>query len=262
LAGIFLPLKVGSQPIGALNIFRMNADGEASFSSEEQALLISIADQVGAVVESARLRDQAELGAVLEERQRLARDLHDAVSQTLFSASVIAQTLDRLWERDPDLVRQNLVELEKLTRGALAEMRTLLFELRPATLEHTSMVELLGQLADGFIGRTQTAINVSIDGQKPLPFNVRETFFRLAQEALNNIIKHARATQVWLEYDSQDNQTQLHIKDDGLGFDPSGQPAGRHGLAIMQERSELIEAEISIISQPGKGTQIEIIWQA
>jgi signal transduction histidine kinase len=234
--------------------------GQPVFSQDEINLLRSIADQVSSIIASAQLREQAESAAILEERQRLARDLHDAVSQTLFSASVIAQTLDRLWERGPDLVRQNLLELQKLTQGALAEMRNLLLELRPATLENTIMPDLLKQLGAGFTGRTKTEIEISILGQEKLPSEIHIAFFRLAQEGLNNIIKHARAQKVLLNYDSQPKQTRLTIQDDGLGFDINEQKPGHHGLTIMRERTTTIGANFEIISKPGEGTCLEIVW--
>ena len=252
------PLRIEGTVTGVVAIVRPRQKPE--FSADEINLMRTVADQVSSIIASAQLRAQAESAAILEERQRLARDLHDAVSQTLFSASVIAQTLDRLWERGPELVRANLVELQKLTQGALAEMRNLLLELRPAALENAAMTELLQQLAAGFAGRTRAEITVSIDGQEPLPFDSRVAFFRLAQEALNNIIKHARAQQVFVHYDSQIGQASLRIQDDGRGFDLADQPPGHHGLAIMQERAEAIGAELEIASQPGKGTMIQVRW--
>jgi len=211
------------------------------------------------------LRDTTErkLGeeAALEERQRLAHELHDAVSQTLFSASTIAQTLERTWDDNPDLVYQNLGELQILTQGALAEMRNLLLELRPEALEHIAMPDLLRQLVEGFSGRTKTEIELSILEDHPLSYNVRFVFFRLAQEALNNIIKHARANQVQVNYDSQPDQVQLTIEDDGRGFDPSIISPGRHGLEIMKERAEKINATIHIKSQVGDGTTVSINWR-
>jgi len=211
------------------------------------------------------LRDTTErkLGeeAAQEERQRLAHELHDAVSQTLFSASTIAQTLERTWDDNPDLVYQNLGELQILTQGALAEMRNLLLELRPGALEHIPMPDLLRQLVEGFSGRTKTEIELSILEDHPLSYNVRFVFFRLAQEALNNIIKHARANQVQVNYDSQPDQVQLTIEDDGRGFDPSIISPGRHGLEIMKERAEKINATIHIKSQVGDGTTVSINWR-
>jgi PAS domain S-box-containing protein len=253
-----VPMRASGKDIGVFSI--LGKPGRPGFSEDEISLLTSMVEQAAAVVESARLRKQSEFAAALEERQRLARDLHDAVSQTLFSASVIAQTLERLWERDPELVRQNLVELERLTRGALAEMRNLLFELRPAALEQADMVELLQQLADGFTGRTHAKINLVFNDRNHLPFDVRAAFFRLAQEALNNIIKHARAQQAWINYFSEVGHARLVIKDDGRGFDLNNIQTGRLGLEIMQERAMAIGASLVIDSQPGEGTQVEITW--
>ena len=124
-------------------------------------LLISIADHIGLAVENVRLRRQAEETAVLEDRQRLARELHDAVNQSLFSASVIAETLPRLWERNPILVQQNLGDLHRLIRGALAEMRILLLELRPVSMADAVLGDLLHQLVDGVKGRTQMEVDLA-----------------------------------------------------------------------------------------------------
>jgi PAS domain S-box-containing protein len=205
-------------------------------------------------------RNRAE-AAAQEERHRLARELHDAVSQTIFSASMIAQTLDRSWDKNPALVRENLKELDVLTQGALAEMRTLLLELRPGTLELISMPDLLGQLANGFAGRTKTKIQLDISAEESLPAIVRRVFFRLAQESLNNIIKHARAKKVNIQYQSLSDQAQLIIEDDGLGFDPENVGPGHHGIEIMKERAEGIGAEFEIDSQLDKGTIVKISWQ-
>lgn len=199
--------------------------------------------------------------AAQEERQRLAHELHDAVSQTLFSASMIAQTVERSYDRDPEMVRLQLKELQILTQGALAEMRNLLFELRPAALENTLMTELLQQLVDGFSGRTKTDIELSILGESQLPIEVRFVYFRLAQEALNNIVKHARAKNVLVTYASQPDGTRLLINDDGVGFDLTNVDSSQHGLNIMKERAETINAGLNIESQPGMGTKVEVVWK-
>ena len=232
----------------------------------EAEIFLTVIDLSGEQVVLAMVRDmtrriEAEQAAQ-EERQRLAHELHDAVSQTLFSASTIAQTLQRTWDNNPDIVHQNLGELQILTQGALAEMRNLLLELRPGALEHIAMPDLLHQLVDGFSGRTKTEIELLVSGDHPLSYNVRFVFFRLAQEALNNIIKHARANQVQVNYDSQPDQVQLIIEDNGRGFDPSIISPGHHGLEIMKERAGTINATIHIKSQVDGGTTVSIIWQS
>ena len=133
------------------------------------------------------VEERAREMAVLEERNRLARDLHDAVSQTLFSASLIAEVLPRLWERDQDEGRRRLEEVRQLSRSALAEMRTLLFELRPAALAEAELGDLLRQLADTITGRGRLPVTVEISSRTTLPSEVKVAFYRIAQEALNNV---------------------------------------------------------------------------
>lgn len=243
--------------LGILSIF---SETEYPLSVEELALLSSIADHIGLAVENVRLRHQAEETAVLKDRQRLARELHDAVNQSLFSASIIAETLPRLWERDPMLVQQNLGDLHRLIRGALAEMRILLLELRPVSMADTELGDLLHQLVDGIKGRTQLDITLKIQGKCGIPTQVKKNLFRIAQEALNNVVKHARAQHVELILDQNKNQTTLGICDDGQGFDMRCVDGGHLGLQIMHERANNIGASLTISSQSGIGTEIVVIW--
>ena len=143
-------------------------------------------------------RKQAEAAlqtAVAAERNRLARDLHDAVTQTLFSASLIAEVLPRLWERNPAEAERRLEELRQLTRGALAEMRTLLLELRPAALMEVELADLLRQLTEAITGRARVSVALTVEGYHPLSPDVRVALYRIAQETLNNVAKHAGANQ-------------------------------------------------------------------
>jgi signal transduction histidine kinase len=209
--------------------------------------------------------------AVAEERNRLARELHDAVTQTLFSASLLSEALPKSWENDPEEGRQLLVEIRKLSRGALAEMRTLLHELRPTTISETSLDELLRQLGESFTGREGIPVHIQVNCHCELPSDVHIALYRIAQEALNNIVKHARASQVSLRLDctkcSNDRASStisrkitLVIKDDGRGFDVEQISSEGMGLGIMRERAESVGAAFQITSQPGNGTQIKVIW--
>ncbi len=256
-AYVGVPIWAGGRALGVLSVF--GTVGQ-QFNADEAALLASIADQVGVAVENARLRQRAEQAAVMEERARLARDLHDVVSQSLFSASVIAETLPRLWDRNPETVRQSLADLHRLTRGALAEMRTLLMELRPATLAEADLEDLLRQLTEAITGRTQMEVSLSVTGQHTLPSEAKTTIFHIAQEALNNIAKHARASQATISLNGQPDQVVLSISDDGRGFDPKRVPPGHLGIGIMRERVEAIGATLEIISQPGHGTEVVVTW--
>jgi signal transduction histidine kinase len=198
--------------------------------------------------------------AVASERTRLARDLHDAVTQTLFSASLIAEVMPDLWNMNQAEGRKRLEELRQLTRGALAEMRTLLVELRPNALVDVPLPVLLKQLGESFIGRARLPVQLNVEGKRVLPPDVQMTFYRITQEALNNIVKHARATQVIVTL-RLDGVVRLSIADNGVGFDPAGVPPDHLGTKIMRERAEAIGAKYSLYSEPGEGTQISVTWE-
>jgi signal transduction histidine kinase len=232
-----------------------------TFSEESLSLMSTYCDQAALAVENARLYDQIERAAVTAERNRIAHDLHDSVTQTLFSASMIADILPRLWRRNQAEAERRLQELRELTRGALAEMRTLLLELRPAALINVPLSDLLQQLADSIVGRARVPIQVEIQGDAELAVNIRVALYRIAQEALNNVAKHAEATHATVLLVAEPEQAQLLIQDDGRGF-VLDQVSGKClGLAIMQERADEIGAQLMIRSQSGQGTVIHASWQ-
>jgi signal transduction histidine kinase len=205
------------------------------------------------------LAEKAAQEAVAIDRTRLARDLHDAVTQTLFSASMIAEVLPDIWSTSQIEGRRRLDELRQLTRGALAEMRTLLVELRPSGLTEIPLPDLLRQLCESLIGRARLPIQLHIEGEGKLPPDLQICFYRIAQEALNNIVKHARATQALVTLRLNETVT-LSIVDNGSGFDPASVSPRHYGLKIMCERAEALGAEFSIYSEPGEGTQISVSW--
>ena len=190
---IAIPLMAKGRLVGSLNL---STNQSRTYSPDQIALLKSIGQQIGVAVENAYLYEQAEQTAIAAERGRLARELHDAVTQTLFSANLIADVIPRIWKRNPEEGLQNLEELRQLTRGALAEMRTLLLEMRPESLQRADIKSLLTQLADAFIGRVRVPVSLDIQGDCELTHEEKLVFYRVAQEALNNIAKHAGARQV------------------------------------------------------------------
>jgi PAS domain S-box-containing protein len=218
------------------------------------------------VTERGRLRAEADRrlqeSAALEERQRLARELHDAVTQTLFAAGLIADALPNVWVADPDAGRDALAELRRLTWGALAEMRTLLLELRPATLTEPALADLLRQLARAAGGRAALEVAVRADGERRLPPEVQVALYRVAQEALNNAVKHARAHRVELRLRCFRDVVELRVVDDGRGFDPAAVTAGRLGMTGMRERAAAIGAALRVDSRPGAGTRLTVRWRA
>jgi signal transduction histidine kinase len=211
---------------------------------------------------NADLYDHARELATLEERQRLAQNLHDAVNQSLFSAGLIAEVLPRLWEQDPDAARHSLEDLRRLTRGALAEMRVLLAELRPSTLTDAELGDLLRLLGNAFTGRTNIPVALSLNREAGLPAETQVVIYRICQEALNNIAKHANASQVEIDLRRDRNGLELRIRDNGRGFAAdSPAPAGHYGLGMMRERAESVKAELTLASRPGKGTELILRWR-
>lgn len=215
-----------------------------------------------------RLKIEAELAqraaeeAVTADRTRLARDLHDAVTQTLFAASLTAEVLPDLWEQDVEAAKKSTEELRQLTRGALAEMRTLLLELRPSTLNQTSLIDLIKQLCEAFIGRSRLPIHMNFDGNYLLPPEVQVAFYRIGQESLNNAFKYARATEVNVNLFIRPSYVHFETCDNGIGFDTNLIKPMTLGLRIMRERAEAIGADFSITSEPGSGTRVCMTWYA
>jgi len=230
------------------------------FSEEEISLTVAFGEQASLAVENARLRMRAKASAASEERNRLARELHDAVTQTLFSASLIAEVVPLIWEKNPEQGRQRLEELRELTRGALAEMRTLLLELRPATLTESSLPELLRQLAEAVIGRSRLTVDLSVKGEEQLPPDVQIVFYRIAQESLNNVTKHAAANSVAISLHFEPHAVSLSVADDGRGFEMEELSPDSLGMSIMRERVEEIGATLEIDSIVGEGTTITCVW--
>jgi GAF domain-containing protein/ligand-binding sensor domain-containing protein len=267
---LVVPIMVKGNVIGVLDA---QSDRLNAFDEMDLRVLQALAHQAGAAIENTQLYEQAQQAAILEERGRLARDLHDAVTQTLFSASLLAEVLPATWKTSQEEGEQLLRELRQLSRGALAEMRALLLELRPAALMDADPGELLRQLADAVTGRTGIPVEVKVDGRCDISGDVHVALYRIAQESLNNIIKHSRAGKAHVimrcttiagngSADRPVQQIELRIVDDGIGFDPLGVTPDHLGLGIIRERAEAIDASLSINSAPGAGTQIIVLWRS
>ena len=256
---VVVPLMVNDEAYGGLTTYYQQ---KRDFDQEELDVAMLFGTQISLAIQNARLRERSEEIAVTAERNRIARDLHDSVTQTLFSASMIADVLPILWTMQPDEGERRLTELRELTRGALAEMRTLLLELRPATLEDVPLPELLQQLIDGISARGMFAIDIQITGECEQPVDVRVAFFRTAQEAMNNIAKHSQATQATVILRCQPTATVIQIIDNGCGFQIDRITPNHLGLKIMRERAAAINGDLEINSTLGEGTTVQLSWKA
>jgi signal transduction histidine kinase len=237
--------------------------------------------RVDGQLESLRARGEARAAT---ERRRLARDLHDSVSQTLYAANMTADALPSLWRQDPDEALRALGDLRRLTSAAQAEMRALLLELRPEVLSRAPLEELLRMLVTTAAAKTTAHVDAWLDPAPALPRDVQEALYRIAQEALHNAVKHARPTRltVRLAADPPASVTseasttseangsapsaswagtlQLAVADSGTGFDPQLAPSGRLGLRSMRERASSIGAAFELTSQPGFGSTVRVTW--
>jgi two-component system nitrate/nitrite sensor histidine kinase NarX len=254
---MWVPLTVKNRILGAIGVANENSN---HYTPHHARLALSVANQAAITMVNAELYEQAQELAALEERQRLARNLHDAVNQSLFSAGIIAEVLPRIWKQDRDLAQQSLLDLRRLTRSAQAEMRALLAELRPSTLTDSNLDELLHLLGNALSGRIDIPVVVTTPEDVFLPSEVQVVFYRICQEALNNIAKHAEANQVEINLTQAGAVFDMRIRDDGQGFDTDEILSGHYGLKMMRERAEAIGAILTVTSQPGHGTELIVCW--
>ena len=252
-ACMFVPLTLREQVIGMLVL---TSSEEQAFTQHHATLALAIANQAAIAIENARLYAKAQELAAVEERQRLARELHDSVSQALYGISLGVHTARMQLERDPKELTESLDYVLELAEAALIEMRALIFELRPESLETEGLVTALSKQAAALHARQ--GINVQLNlGQEPeVPLKVKQDLYRIAQEALHNTVKHARASQVELRLDQIDNVVILEVSDNGRGFDSTGSFPGHLGLRSMRERVINLGGTLEIESTEGQGTAI------
>lgn len=252
-----MPMRVHDRVVGVISALK--TDGQP-LELEEMTLFSFIADHLGLLIENMRLNQQAETAAVLEERARLARDLHDSVTQSLYSATLFAEGGRSLLQQNRiSEVDHYLVQLQQITRQALKEMRLLVFELRSSALAGTGLADALRLRLEAVEERSGVQTHFKTNNLPNLPPRLEENIYRIAIEALNNILKHASASQVQVHLTCIDNVLELVIGDDGNGFDAQiGKPSAGMGLISMRERARQIGGDLKIKSKPGTGTVITL----
>jgi signal transduction histidine kinase len=250
-----IPMVVADKLIGVLDV---ESPDKNRFSEANARVMAMLADLIAVAVQNARLYEQAQELAALEERNRLARELHDSVSQALYGIALGARTARTLLEHSPSRLGEPLDYVLTLAEAGLTEMRALIFDLRPESLENEGLIAALGKQVAVLQGRHGINVQTDFCEEPTLSLDVKEMLYRIAREALHNTVKHAQANRVTLRlnYDYQD--LQLEIVDNGLGFDRDGSFPGHLGLLSMRERAARLNAAITIDSSPGMGTRIAV----
>jgi signal transduction histidine kinase len=257
---LVVPMRLRESVVGALDV----ANKPNGFTQDDVQILSLFADGAAIAIESARLQQQAEQLAVIEERQRLARELHDSVTQALYSVTLYAEaTRMAMSAGRQDVATENLNELHRTAREAMIDMRMLIFELRPPVLEEEGLAVALQARLAAVESRAGLQTEFLLEGEQDLRLSTQEELFWIAVEAFNNVVKHAKAQRVTVRLQLDHPIVDLWIKDDGIGFNPAtaGQSGGM-GLRNMAERAERIGAKLQVTSAPGSGTTISVKVEA
>ena len=253
---MWVPLIVRERPIGLLSLTNPRFD---AFSPRDATLALAIARQAAVAIENARLHERARQAAILEERQRLARELHDSVTQSLYAIGLYAEAAGRaLADGEPDTAVSNVREIGAATQDALAEMRLLLFELRPPLLEEHGLAAALRARLQAVEARAGLTAEFACRGEGRLAPEREQELFRVVQEALNNVLKHAHARHVRVRLELTSDCAVIEVADDGVGFEPAQHGADGYGLPGMRERAERLGGCLQIESAPGAGTRVRV----
>ncbi len=250
-----IPMRVKDQTVGSLFL---EHDAPRYYTAHHADLTLAIARQAAIAIENARLYERAQEAATLEERQRLARELHDSVSQALYGIALGARTARTLLDRSPERVAEPLDYVLSLAEAGLAEMRALIFELLPEALETEGLVAALGKQAAAVQARHGIAITTDLGDEPAAPLAVKEALYRIAQEALHNVVKHAQAHAVQVRLAQGAQELALDVSDDGVGFAGDSSFPGHLGLHTMRDRATRLGGALEIDTAPGSGTHIRV----
>lgn len=254
---LIIPLRVGKRIIGTLDLLSAEPD---AFKPEDTAIAQTLGDQIAIAIENARLYERSRDLAVLEERNRLAREVHDAMNQSLYSIVLFAGAAHKEAEKAGlRPIQHHLSRVESMAQQALKEMRLMIYELRPQELEHKGLIGALQQRLEVVEERAGVGARLMVEGDFSLPLPIQDALYRIIQEALNNSLKHAAATTVTVSMRDVAEQVEVRVADNGVGFDLQGQVSAKGmGLATMRERTDELGGELHIQTAPGEGTCVTL----
>jgi len=255
-AFMHIPIRLNGEVFGVFSINNLHPN---TLGREEQRVYASLARRAAIAIRNARLYAQAQGKAALEERQKLARNLHDSVSQAIYGIVLGVRTAKAQLARNPEQAPVALDFVMNLAEAATAEMRALIFELRPESLEQEGLVAALSKQVEAARARHSLRLEAELGPEPALSLEAKEALYRVAQEALNNIAKHARANRAHLCLRQENDTVRLEIRDDGMGFDSQREYPGHLGLVSMRERIEHLGGRFCLESSPGAGTTVRVI---
>lgn len=253
-----VPIVAKGDIIGAF--YLTEKQGEREFDENDERLITVLAAHAAIAIENARLFEASRELSVIEERNRLARELHDSMTQNLFSLALTAEAASELVHADPARAETEIDRIRALARDTQAELRSLIFELRPSQLETDGLVATIGKDLE-VLGRAHgLKADVRVHGTPELDSTVEVELYRIVQEALNNAVRHAHADTVEVEVEARDGFVTITVRDDGGGFDPGARAIRerRLGLTSMRERAERLGGTFSVESAPGAGTTVRV----
>jgi signal transduction histidine kinase len=254
-----VPILLGGEVIGAFYLTEKQGRRRGRFTDEDLQLIQELAPHAAVAIENARLFERSRELSILEERNRLARELHDSVAQTMLGAAVTAEAALRSLDREDAGARGQVAQVAELVRSAVAELRALVFELRPADLEEEGLAPAIRKHADVLARVHGVRIEVDADCDRRLEPRTEQGLFRIAQEALGNAVKHADAECIRLRLALANGTLALRVTDDGCGFEPDAAARrGRLGLVSMRERADRLGGALVIESAPGAGTSVSL----
>ena len=252
-----VPLRIKDKVIGVISAA---SDHENAFDQSDETILQTLSNQVSVAIENARLYEQARNLAILDERQRLARELHDSVTQSLYGISLYAQAAaGNINAKQINQAAEYIEDIQNTAQESLADMRLLIYELKPPILDKEGLIAALQNRLISVEDRARIKSSLQTNLSERLPAQVEESIYQITREALNNIIKHAKAKNIAIQIQQEAESILVEISDDGIGFElDKARREGRLGLVNMQECAQSRGWKLNIESSPGNGTRIKV----